>query len=180
MVARKYFPMPCRICGTVFTPVNKGQTMCSRKCAGISISGENHYLYGTGKWGAGRYKDNKGYITTHVKGVKNREHRVIAEKALGRPLPKGAMVHHVDGDRTNNSHDNLVICQDSSYHKLLHANREILDAGGQIGSHLICGGCKKALPLESFAVNRRNVSRYGRNWECRACNSIRCGWGGKT
>jgi hypothetical protein len=52
------------------------------------------------------------------------EHVLIAEKALGKPLPKGAVVHHVDRDSMNNNTKspwNLVVCPDQAYHLLLHA-----------------------------------------------------------
>jgi len=48
------------------------------------------------------------------------EHILIAEKALGKYLPEGAVVHHIDENGLNNSPNNLVICQDGNYHKLLH------------------------------------------------------------
>ncbi len=45
-------------------------------------------------------------------------HRRRAEKALGKPLPRGAEVHHLDGTKDDNTP--LVICQDRSYHMFLH------------------------------------------------------------
>ena len=54
-------------------------------------------------------------------------HRNVAELALGKPLPSGAEIHHIDGNGFNNSPDNLVICQDHSYHMLLHARERIID-----------------------------------------------------
>ena len=55
--------------------------------------------------------DVKGYV---------REHILIAEKTLEKPLPEGAIVHHSNGNRADNLPENLVICQDEAYHKFLH------------------------------------------------------------
>lgn len=69
-------------------------------------------------------------MVTVSPGVTRREHIVLAERALGRPLPKGAEVHHVDEDITNNAPWNLVICPDHAYHRLLHMRGE---------AHAACG-----------------------------------------
>lgn len=61
------------------------------------------------------------------------EHIKIAERALGKPLPKGAIVHHVDGDRQNNEPTKLVVCPDQAYHLLLHARQRAMDACGNPG-----------------------------------------------
>ena len=47
------------------------------------------------------------------------EHKIIAERVLGRELKRDEMVHHIDFDGSNNSHDNLLIC-DRAYHTWLH------------------------------------------------------------
>jgi hypothetical protein len=57
-------------------------------------------------------------------------HTLIAEKALGRALPKDAEIHHLDGNGKNNSRSNLVICPDHAYHALLHKRTKALDACG--------------------------------------------------
>jgi HNH endonuclease len=48
------------------------------------------------------------------------KHIAVAEKALGKKLPTGVIVHHVDENTLNNLPTNLVICPDEAYHKLLH------------------------------------------------------------
>lgn len=47
------------------------------------------------------------------------EHRVIAERVLGRKLRRGEVVHHINMDKTDNRNCNLLICS-AEYHKYLH------------------------------------------------------------
>lgn len=79
---------------------------------------------GDGGFTAGGYH----YKTTGK--TRKYEHVRIAEAALGKPLPVGAQVHHVDVNSGNNSPSNLVICPDAEYHWLLHVRTRALDACG--------------------------------------------------
>lgn len=85
--------------------------------------------------------DGSGYVRHHVNGKLTRDHIVVAERALGRKLPAGAQVHHVDENKQNNSPRNLVICQDDAYHKLLHQRARALKACGH-ASFRRCPFCK--------------------------------------
>lgn len=96
-------------------------------------------------------------------------HVLIAEKALGKPLPEGAEIHHFDGDRLNNSSDNLVICPDSAYHKLLHKRQRALEACGH-ADWLRCNICKEYSPPKTLVVDEKNSSQYHR--ECRRLYQI--------
>lgn len=58
------------------------------------------------------------------------EHIVVAEMALGKPLPIGAVVHHVNENHYDNRNENLVICENRAYHALLHARLRALKECG--------------------------------------------------
>lgn len=85
-----------------------------------------------------------------------REHTVIAEKVLGKKLPSDAEVHHVDGDKSNNAHHNLVICPDSAYHKLLHRRQKALNTCGN-ANWIKCTFCKIYDDPKNLTVTKRNT-----------------------
>jgi hypothetical protein len=91
------------------------------------------------------------------------EHVLIAERALGKPLPSGAQVHHVDENRRNNANRNLVICQNQSYHLLLHSRAHVLRAGGNPNTDFLCSTCNVTKPRSEF--NKRHSTL------CRACQA---------
>ena len=64
---------------------------------------------------------NGGYKRTTYKKFNNRlEHRVVAEQMLGRKLRPGEVVHHIDGNRQNNTPSNLMVFKNSSEHLKYH------------------------------------------------------------
>lgn len=63
---------------------------------------------------------NKGECKTYQKCHGRHTHRVVAEQMLGRPLRKGEIVHHIDGNKRNNDPSNLMVCGSQSEHCRLH------------------------------------------------------------
>lgn len=126
-------------------------------------------------------KRQDGYVVVHIPGHPHagarglvREHLVVASAALGRPLPVGAQVHHVNGDPSDNRPQNLVICQDAKYHKLLHVRARIVRAGGNPDTDRICSKCRVVKHASGFYGVTPGVHGRGTGGrECRACANAR-------
>jgi transposase-like protein len=88
--------------------------------AGFQRGGEHH------GWRGGRVQNQDGYVLAlqrpedpfySMASIKTRdsryvlEHRLVMAQKLGRPLRRSETVHHIDGDRANNSPDNLQLRQ---------------------------------------------------------------------
>ena len=93
-----------------------------------------------------------GYVRVHVDGKYVFEHVLVAEKALGRKLPAGAVVHHVNEIRTDNRPENLVICPSRAYHGFLHARMRGLAAIGSVHGRS-CRFCKQHSLPEDLRSN---------------------------
>lgn len=50
------------------------------------------------------------------------EHIIVTGNKLGRPIKTTEVIHHIDGDKTNNSEDNLLVLQSNLDHTRLHKN----------------------------------------------------------
>lgn len=83
-----------------------------------------------GKYGAnhpnwkGGHIARSGYKIISKRGKSNLyEHRVTAENMIGRPLNSDEVVHHIDGNRSNNHPTNLQVMKKSEHDKIKDGTR---------------------------------------------------------
>ena len=101
--------LACQECGSVFYrrfgEQRRAKTVfCSRSC----------YF---------RNRRNSAKATTYLKINSIHEHRIVAEKKIGRKLMKNEVVHHIDEDKHNNDPENLMIFNSQKEHATYHQRK---------------------------------------------------------
>lgn len=108
-------------------------------------------------------------------------HRQIAQKALGRPLPLFAVIHHVDENPWNNENTNLVICPSEAYHNLLHMRSAAYDVCGNANwkKCYVCKQYDEESNLRPVRKRNRNITTFYHNscvrayvWERKNASSV--------
>lgn len=105
----------CIHCGDLAGPFRKGLcNACRTRLMRKGYTDRDINEAGVGSINAG------GYRIHTVGGKRVYEHRIQAARKLGRPLLRGEVVHHIDGDVSNNNLENLEILSSQSAHMKLH------------------------------------------------------------
>ena len=127
----------CQQCGKTFSVfpsrVKEGRKFCSRRCY-ISAPQPREAVEKRRKSNIGKRHNYKGFSfdkngykcvykpehpASSLAGYVF-EHRLIAEKALGRHLDTSEVLHHIDGNPRNNDVSNLFVFENQSAHLSFH------------------------------------------------------------
>jgi len=117
-------------------------------------------------WKGGKFFDKSGYVMVRMPEHKRqegrryvREHIIIAEKMLGRELLDNEVVHHINGDKADNSVGNLKICSSKAEHMKIH---EIERATAATGDNTMrkCKFCKKWDSLSNLFRSNNKAGNY--------------------
>lgn len=127
----------------------------------------NNFIYGHNRK---NIKDTKRYKGNNYKQIGTGsdiklEHRIIAEEALGKPLPLLVAIHHYGKKCDNHS---IVICENDAYHFLLHRRDRAYKATGNPNMRKchICKGWDLSENLYEFHGIKNPYLQYRH----RSCN----------
>lgn len=127
------------VCAWCFVPVRVypsnlcANNYCSRECRNAAMAERNRKTNPTRMTPEVREKLRNvrlgtGEGRTYEKTYGRHTHRVVAEQMLGRPLKKGEVVHHIDGNKRNNKPENLMVFKTQKEHAAFHAAQKGGDA----------------------------------------------------
>lgn len=73
-------------------------------------------------WKGGKTRSRKGYVVLRNDGDVIFEHRAVMEEHIGRKLTEDEVVHHINGDKTDNRLENLQLMTRGE-HSTMHNKR---------------------------------------------------------
>lgn len=130
---------------------------CNSKTRKLIKGNYRRFIHGHNPTPGMKY-NQKWYKQCGKKSI--REHRLLAENVLGKPLPPEVQVHHFDNKKFGN---NIIICQDNKYHSLLHIRLKAYLATGDQNKRK-CSQCKEYDDIENMEhrIYTYNYSKYNR------------------
>ena len=115
------------------------------------------------RWKGYRRIDVNGYVIVWTKDRAVHEHRLIMENSIGRKLKKAEIVHHKNGNRSDNRIENLELTN-RTVHAIIHHTGNKYNKGRKHSKEVIINetrhliGNKYALGLKHTIETKKKMS----------------------
>lgn len=129
---------------------------CSKKCEAEF----KNYHNTVDNWQGGCIAKSTGYKYIMYNGKQIEEHRLVMMKKLGRKLKTSEHIHHINGIKTDNRPENLILLTASEHkrlHNLLKAHSIICKLCGKETKNYSRNLCKNCYMKE---FRHGNLSKY--------------------
>ena len=111
------------------------------------------------------------YIPDHHRAHKNGlvyEHIIKAEEKLNRKLKEGEVVHHMNGNKKDNRHKNLIVFKTTSDHSIFHKSDHSQLIKNKDGSW----SCKRKENLYCDYCDKEITNRHNKRYCSEECMHI--------
>lgn len=156
----------CDFCGNEFVTYpcyekrNRKHRFCSKKCEAEFKKLNNT----TENWNGGCIAKSTGYRYIRINGKQVEEHRLVMMRHIGRELTPDEVVHHINGDKTDNRIENLCLMTRAAHQNLHHKKDTTVDCkrcGKKRHHHArgLCANCYKTVLMEGGLSEYDKVSQ---------------------
>lgn len=110
-------------------------------------------------WKGGTTVRKDGYVLEYVAGRQVFQHRLVAERMIGRALLETECVHHINGCKSDNRPENLQVMQTHAEHMKEHCDPRTMSERGKLGCAIRWG----TAALKAQLSTRTNEQDDARN-----------------
>jgi len=134
------------------------------------------------RWKGGRRIDDYGYVAIRLPGHPHarsgyvREHRLVMERELGRVLEPHELVHHRNGDKTDNRIENLELTTRAE-HRRMHV-KLTYELACEIRALHATGEWSYSKLAQRFGVSKPTIGDIVRGWSWPAPGTLGRDWKG--